>query len=154
MATPAERLLTRVGPLFDLQGTDEGAMDYGLNRALDAYYNNRAWFHGLQKRVMEQVGAPAACRGSEGLGRRPPPGIWRGWRVMPAVMLAHQELIGQLGWKTGAGCKLRMVVLPKWHLLHASCCPQHPWLSPRLQDWSWNKPAHDYIELYHAALRS
>lgn len=32
-------------------------MDYGLNRALDAYYNDRSWFHGLQKRVMEQVGA-------------------------------------------------------------------------------------------------
>ncbi|KAL4420307.1 hypothetical protein ABPG77_001397 [Micractinium sp. CCAP 211/92] len=60
---------------FSFEGTDEGAMDYGLNRALDAYYNDRAWFHGLQKRVMEQ-------------------------------------------------------------------------------DWSWNKPAHDYIELYHAALRS
>lgn len=38
-----------------MQGTDTDAMDYGLNRALDAYYNDRAWFHGLQKRVMEQV---------------------------------------------------------------------------------------------------
>ncbi|KAI7836090.1 hypothetical protein COHA_010018 [Chlorella ohadii] len=54
-------------------GTDDGAMDYGLNRALDAYYNDRKWFHGLQKRVMEQ-------------------------------------------------------------------------------DWSWNKPAHDYIQLYYSAM--
>lgn len=37
------------------QGTDAGALDYALNRALDAYYNDRAWFHGLQKRVMQQV---------------------------------------------------------------------------------------------------
>jgi starch synthase len=38
-----------------LQGTDDGALDYALNRALDAYYNDRAWWHSLQKRVMEQV---------------------------------------------------------------------------------------------------
>ena len=44
-----------------VQGTDEGAMDYGLNRALDAYYNDRAWFHGLQKRVMEQVRFLGRC---------------------------------------------------------------------------------------------
>lgn len=42
-------------PPLPSQGTDDGAMDYGLNRALDAYYNDRKWFHGLQKRVMEQV---------------------------------------------------------------------------------------------------
>ena len=36
------------------QGTDEGALDYGLNRALDAYYNNRAWFNSLAARIMRQ----------------------------------------------------------------------------------------------------
>jgi starch synthase len=60
--------------LIALQGIDGDALDYALNRALDAYYNDRQWFHSLQKRVM-------------------------------------------------------------------------------LQDWSWNKPAHDYIELYYAALK-
>ncbi|EFN55259.1 hypothetical protein CHLNCDRAFT_134595 [Chlorella variabilis] len=59
---------------FSFEGTDPDALDYALNRAMDAYYNDRQWFHGLQKRVMEQ-------------------------------------------------------------------------------DWSWNKPAHDYIELYYAALK-
>ena len=39
------------------QGADAGALDYAMNRAIDAWYNDRAWFHGLQKRVMEQVGA-------------------------------------------------------------------------------------------------
>jgi hypothetical protein len=43
-------------------------MDYGLNRALDAYYNDRAWFHGLQKRVMEQVRA-VQCSGGRAGGR-------------------------------------------------------------------------------------
>jgi hypothetical protein len=36
------------------QGTDAGALDYALNRAIDAWYNDRAWFHSLQRRVMEQ----------------------------------------------------------------------------------------------------
>jgi starch synthase len=60
---------------FAFDGTDPGALDYALNRAIDAWYNNREWFHGLQKRVMEQ-------------------------------------------------------------------------------DWSWNRPALDYIELYHGAMKS
>ena len=30
-------------------------MGYGLNRALDAYYNDRTWFPGLQTCVTEQV---------------------------------------------------------------------------------------------------
>jgi starch synthase len=59
---------------FAFDGTDAGALDYALNRALDAYYNDRAWFHSLQRRVAEQ-------------------------------------------------------------------------------DWSWNKPAVDYISLYFAALK-
>ncbi len=43
-------------PLLNVavQGTDAMALDYALNRAIDAYYNDRAWFHGLQRRVMEQ----------------------------------------------------------------------------------------------------
>jgi starch synthase len=60
---------------FSFDGTDPGALDYALNRALDAYYNDRAWFHSLQQRVARQ-------------------------------------------------------------------------------DWSWNKPAVDYIQLYYAALSS
>ncbi|EFJ40335.1 hypothetical protein VOLCADRAFT_99865 [Volvox carteri f. nagariensis] len=60
---------------FAFSGTDGGALDYALNRAIDAWYNDRAWFRGLQKRVMEQ-------------------------------------------------------------------------------DWSWNRPAIDYIELYFSALKS
>ena len=59
---------------FAFEGTDPGALDYALNRALDAWYNDRAWFRSLQQRVMRQ-------------------------------------------------------------------------------DWSWNKPAIDYIELYYAALK-
>lgn len=59
---------------FSFEGTDEGAMDYALNRAFDAYYNDRGWFRSLQQRVM--------C-----------------------------------------------------------------------QDWSWNKPAIDYIQLYYAAMK-
>jgi starch synthase len=59
---------------FSFEGTDEGALDYAMNRALDAYYNDREWFRSLQERVMRQ-------------------------------------------------------------------------------DWSWNKPAIDYIELYYAAMK-
>ena len=60
----AQRLLPchrRPAPSASPQGTDPGALDYGLNRAFDAYYNDRAWFHGLQKRVMQQVGG--RCEG-------------------------------------------------------------------------------------------
>lgn len=37
-----------------MQGTDAGAMDYALNRALDAWYNDKPWFQSLQSRVMQQ----------------------------------------------------------------------------------------------------
>eukprot|EP00951_Prasinocladus_malaysianus_P050023 scaffold676039_cov62-Prasinocladus_malaysianus.AAC.1 len=57
---------------FSFEGTDEGALDYALNRAMDAFYNDRQWFHSLQARCMDQ-------------------------------------------------------------------------------DWSWNRPAQEYIELYHQA---
>ena len=40
-----------------LQGTDEGSLDFGLNRALDAWYNDRSWFNSLAKRCMLQVGS-------------------------------------------------------------------------------------------------
>lgn len=43
-----------------LQGTDAGALDYALNRALDAWYNDRDWTRKLQQRVMRQVRLPAA----------------------------------------------------------------------------------------------
>lgn len=59
---------------FAFGGTDTGDLDYALNRGIDAWYNDRAWFRSLQKRVMEQ-------------------------------------------------------------------------------DWSWNRPGVDYIELYHATLK-
>ncbi|KDD72457.1 hypothetical protein H632_c3319p0 [Helicosporidium sp. ATCC 50920] len=60
---------------YCFEGTDTGALDYALNRALDAWYTDKPWFHKLQKRIMEQ-------------------------------------------------------------------------------DWSWNKPAIEYVELYYAALKS
>jgi starch synthase len=59
---------------FSFEGTDEGSLDYALNRAIDCWYNDRAWFHGLQSRCMQQ-------------------------------------------------------------------------------DWSWNRPAQEYIELYHQACK-
>ena len=37
---------------FSFEGTDAGALDSALNRALDAYYNDREWFRGLQSRIM------------------------------------------------------------------------------------------------------
>lgn len=37
-----------------LQGMDEGGLDYALNRCIDAYYNDRAWFRSLQARIMRQ----------------------------------------------------------------------------------------------------
>lgn len=42
-------------PELWLQGTDEGALDYALNRALDAWYNDIKWTRALQERVMRQV---------------------------------------------------------------------------------------------------
>ena len=38
-----------------MQGADEGSLDFGLNRALDAWYNDRDWFNSLAKRCMLQV---------------------------------------------------------------------------------------------------
>lgn len=40
---------------FSFEGTDEGSLDYAMNRALDAWYNDRAWIHSMQERVMRQV---------------------------------------------------------------------------------------------------
>lgn len=37
---------------FAFEGTDPGGLDYALNRAIDAYYNDKPWFRGLQSRVM------------------------------------------------------------------------------------------------------
>lgn len=39
---------------FAFEGTDDGALDYALNRAVDAFYNDRAWFESLQARCMDQ----------------------------------------------------------------------------------------------------
>lgn len=39
---------------FAFEGTDPTALDYALNRCIDAYYNDREWFRGLQRRIMEQ----------------------------------------------------------------------------------------------------
>jgi len=39
---------------FSFEGADEGSLDYALDRCLDAFYNDRAWFRSLQKRVMLQ----------------------------------------------------------------------------------------------------
>lgn len=39
---------------FSFDGTDTGALNYALDRALDTYYNDKAWFHGLAQRNMRQ----------------------------------------------------------------------------------------------------
>jgi len=39
---------------FSFDGTDAGALDYALDRALDAYFNDREWWRGFQARVMRQ----------------------------------------------------------------------------------------------------
>lgn len=43
--------------LVTSQGMDEGGLDYALNRAIDAYYNDRAWFRSLQVRRREACSA-------------------------------------------------------------------------------------------------
>lgn len=61
------------GPLavngFSFEGTDIGALNYALDRALDSYYNDKAWFHALGQRCMRQdwswnrpVRGTARCR--------------------------------------------------------------------------------------------
>jgi hypothetical protein len=39
---------------FSFDGTDTGALDYALDRALDAYFNDREWWRAFQGRVMRQ----------------------------------------------------------------------------------------------------
>merc|ERR1712032_6034 len=39
---------------FSFEGTDSEALDYALNRAIDAYYDARDWFRSLQLRCLEQ----------------------------------------------------------------------------------------------------
>ena len=46
-------------------------MDYGLNRALDAWYNDRTWFQGLQRRVMLQARSGGGEGGHKKLGMLP-----------------------------------------------------------------------------------
>ncbi|EFN53886.1 hypothetical protein CHLNCDRAFT_136031 [Chlorella variabilis] len=38
---------------FSFEGMDEGAIDYALNRALSRFFNDRDWWNGLAKRVMQ-----------------------------------------------------------------------------------------------------
>ena len=47
------------------------------------------------------------------------------------------------------GCCLRAVsASTAAHADAAALPPNFPWE----QDWSWNKPAHDYIQLYYSAM--
>ncbi len=39
---------------FNFEGTDTAGMDYALNRALSAWYNDRGWWNELACRVMQQ----------------------------------------------------------------------------------------------------
>jgi len=39
---------------FTFEGTDNDSLNYGLDRALDCFYNDREWFRGLQARTMQQ----------------------------------------------------------------------------------------------------
>lgn len=39
---------------FSFEGTDAGALDYAMNRAMDAMWNDRKWIRSLQARVMRQ----------------------------------------------------------------------------------------------------
>ena len=73
-STDAERDGPECTNGFNFEGTDAGALDYALDRALSAWYDNKPWFHALGQRCMRQ-------------------------------------------------------------------------------DWSWNRPALDYIELYYAAIK-
>jgi starch synthase len=59
---------------FNFEGTDSGALDYAMNRAIDCFYNDRQFFNTIALRCMAT-------------------------------------------------------------------------------DWSWNGPAHDYVELYYKALK-
>ena len=40
---------------YTFESTDGGGLDYALNRALATWYNDRAYWHTLAKRVMGQV---------------------------------------------------------------------------------------------------
>ena len=39
---------------FSFEGTDAGGLDFALDRALDAYFNDRGWWRSFQERVMRQ----------------------------------------------------------------------------------------------------
>ncbi|PIN08579.1 Starch synthase [Handroanthus impetiginosus] len=39
---------------FNFNGADADGVDYGLNRAISAWYDKREWFNSLSKRIMEQ----------------------------------------------------------------------------------------------------
>ena len=39
---------------FNFEGTDAGAMDYALNRAISAWWEAREWYQQLQARCMRQ----------------------------------------------------------------------------------------------------
>jgi glycogen synthase len=111
---------------FAFEGTDPGALDYALNRAIDAYYNDRAWFRGLQA----QVGAGGGMLLAQGS---------RVWLVGPA-------LLGPSPPPTH----------PTLHLTPPSLFSHARSLPPKVMrlDWSWNRPALQYIDLYYAATRN
>ncbi len=121
---------------FAFEGADAGSLDYALNRAIDAYYNDK-------------VG---------GLGG------WGGglcWWVSVAVCLL--AWVGcWLGW--GARCSIAGAapIAPTSHrpppTLNSPTPSPQAWfraLQSRVMtmDWSWNKPALQFVDLYYAATK-
>mmetsp|Transcript_6310 Transcript_6310/g.21721 ORF Transcript_6310/g.21721 Transcript_6310/m.21721 type:complete len:207 (+) Transcript_6310:132-752(+) len=110
---------------FSFSGADPEGMDYALNRAIDAWYNDRKWY-----------ATPAAVGPLE----------------------PHTHLESSQCSSEGSVCQSAVGNLPRFDFLG----PHPPSPPPRYaslqasnmrQDWTWNRPAMDYVELYRAALK-
>jgi glycogen synthase len=132
---------------FSFDGTDSDGMDYALNRAIDMWYDDREGFLQLRVRVSS---LPAVLEWSSFATRQPttrfrlfPPRT-----APPHVFKADTSFENwwpACGRRTAQTQTTRQTTsLPDHSVFHAqaTCCSQ---------DWSWNRPALDYLELYHSA---
>jgi hypothetical protein len=156
-----------------LQGMDEGGLDYALNRAIDAYYNDKPWFRSLQVRPTTQA-APLQCAAGIGCAVVSPTA-----GQDPLMMSTHQcgslrvptlvrpstPIHGFLSCISGVSTDLPGLssVLTTSHVLcfppsvlAPPTHPTHTHIQARImrQDWSWNRPALDYVELYYSTTKS
>ncbi|PHT30313.1 Soluble starch synthase 3, chloroplastic/amyloplastic [Capsicum baccatum] len=126
---------------FSFDGADAGGVDYALNRQVYLLFSIKFGEGGNKETALT------------GEGRA----IWRNMQlvILPFILVSENMLVFHIvlgfpmGFKVLGHSTLVLRALSAWYDgrdWFNSLCKQ-----VMEQDWSWNRPALDYLELYHAA---